>query len=407
MIAPDTTIMPYGMDGDANHDGQPRSLPFPPVTRSHILNCAYNAWWPRYRAFVPKSRIIPLTQPFIDYLQADGIFLPEDDASPTSGRQHGYDDQSSESTQDIAQEWRPLHNQIKATIKELGGKVVPKLNWSSPKDATHMLGNSMNCYSADDVYLLLKSSDFISFDLNHAFDDTSPSELHEPIPWHLVLRKSFNMNPSVEFRCFVKGRRLIGITQRDMNYYSFLHQEKDKFSRLIADFYEEQLQGSFPDENFVFDVYVPDPYNKVWLVDINPWAQRTDPLLFSWLELLTTEVPASSVPETLRIPISTSSTPHTQGSGGDPGNVDDPDDDMSSSRSDILLDPELRLLNADDPEAYSFASPQYSAHKIPKDVVEAASEGNINALRELSMEWQEALERARKDDDQRGSDDDG
>jgi len=30
--------------------------------------------------------------------------------------------------------------------------------------------------------------------------------------------------------------------------------------------------------------------------------------------------------------------------------------------------PELRLVKKDDPEAYSFNTPQYSAHKLPKEV---------------------------------------
>jgi len=30
--------------------------------------------------------------------------------------------------------------------------------------------------------------------------------------------------------------------------------------------------------------------------------------------------------------------------------------------------PELRLVKRDDPEAYSFNTPQYSAHKLPKEV---------------------------------------
>ena len=30
--------------------------------------------------------------------------------------------------------------------------------------------------------------------------------------------------------------------------------------------------------------------------------------------------------------------------------------------------PELRLVKKDDPEAYNFNTPQYSAHKLPKEV---------------------------------------
>ena len=400
MIAPNTT--PYLRDDEleAQEPPQPRVLPFPPLTKRHILNCAYNSWWPKYRSLVPKSRIIPLTQPFVDYLQADGIYLPSDDSPARPGFED--DDEEESQSEDVAKDWRPLHEQIKATIKELGGKVLPKLNWSAPKDATHMLGNSMNCWSADDVYLLLKSSDFISFDLNHAFDDTvSGDAQHVSIPFHLVLRKSFNMNPSVEFRCFVRGRRLIGATQRDINYYDFLHKDQDKLMGLIEDFFEDKLKDTFEDESFVFDVYIPDPYTKVWLIDINPWAQRTDPLLFSWMELLTMDVPPEAPEEVVRIPLPGANTDVSSSAEATTTiALDDSEDEIN------IFVPELRLLNKDDPEVYGFASPQYSAHKMPKDVVDAAAEGNTNALRELSLEWQQALERAQKVDQEHGSDED-
>ncbi|KIV98941.1 uncharacterized protein PV09_09327 [Verruconis gallopava] len=403
MIAPDLTNFDRAensSDPQSRASNTPQTLPFPPLTKQHILNCAYNSWWPKYRSFTPKSRIIPLTPPFLEYLQADGIYLPCNEAPHP-----GYENEEDE-IEDVAKDWRPLHDKIKATIKELGGKVLPKLNWSAPKDATHMLGNSMNCFSPDDVYLLLKSSDFITFDLNHAFDDTIDDGPAPHIPYHLVLRKSFNVNPSVEFRCFVRGRRLVGVSQRDMNYYDFLHKEKDRFLGLIEHFFEEKLKSTFEEENFVFDVYIPEPHNKVWLIDINPWAQRTDPLLFSWLELLTMEVPAEEPMEPVRFQLASAAISNLPKNGGlEEGTETREDSDEFESDVESVFVPELRLLNKDDPEAYGFASPQYSAHKMPKDVVDAAASGNTNALRDLSTEWQEALRRAQKADQEYDSED--
>lgn len=65
------------MDDDTiqNHSPAPR-LPFPPLTRSHILHCSIHRWHPRYRSITPKARLIPLTPPFITYLRSDGILLP-------------------------------------------------------------------------------------------------------------------------------------------------------------------------------------------------------------------------------------------------------------------------------------------------------------------------------------------
>lgn len=278
-----------------------------------------------------------------------------------------------------------IHQQIKDTITELGGLVAPKLNWSAPKDATwiSMKKNSMECATANDIYLLLKSSDFITHDLEHAFDDTAENinaDLRkEEINYVLVLRKWFKVNPSCEFRCFVRERRVIGICQRDLNHFAFLFPLIEKLRNTILEYFEATLRDTFPDADFVFDVYLPDSYDKVRLVDINPWAPRTDPLLFSWLELLTLAVPRPllGIPDSSQSPaiLATSSDEDTQ------------DEDVEVEE---MWRPEFRLVKKDDPEAYSFSTPQYSAHKLPKDVVDASLEGE-SGMREFAEHWDKML----------------
>jgi hypothetical protein len=324
------------------------SLPFPPISAKQILNCSFPSWYPRFRSFTPKSRIIPLTEPFLTYLRADGIVLP---SNATADDDSGYSD---DEDPDPAENWRDLHDQIQSTITELGGKVLPKLNWSAPKDATWMSPtNDMECRTANDVYLLLKSSDFITHDLEHPFDDCTDSA---EVTYHLVLRKSFNLNPALEFRCFVRNKQLIAISQREMNYFAFLFDLRPSFKQLIQNF----LDGlDFPDPNFVFDVYIPPPHDKVWLIDINPWAPRTDPLLFSWLELL--QIPERSLGE-----------------------------------EDSVSDPEFRLVQRDDPEAYQFNSTKYSAHKLPKDVVDAGM--TPGGMKDMMEEWRRIMDKEVIDD---------
>lgn len=212
--------------------------------------------------------------------------------------------------------------------------------------------NDMECRTPNEIYLLLKSSDFITHDLEHPFDDCTDSQ---DIPYYLVLRKSFQLNPSLEFRCFVRNRQIIGISQREMNYFEFLFDLRRQFKSKIT-------VPDFPDPNFVFDVYIPPPHDKVWIIDINPWAPRTDPLLFSWLELL-------SMPE-------------------------------PPADEDTIFEPEFRLVQRDDPEAYQFASTKYSAHKLPKDVVDASM--TPSAMKDMMEEWRKAQE----GEDQSDSDED-
>ncbi|EOA88459.1 uncharacterized protein SETTUDRAFT_160342 [Exserohilum turcica Et28A] len=376
-----------------------RELPFPPVTKQHILNCSYHNWHPKYRAVTPKARLVPLPPAFLEYLRADGIVLPpEENDNPSwsdndSGIFSGADnnDDEAEESVDPSAEWRDTHEAIERTIEELGGKVAPKLNWSAPKDATWIAAtNSMECRTPNDIYLLLKSSDFVTHDLAHAFDDTADGSTTSDaaIPYHLVLRKWITLNPSVEFRCFVRDRRLIALCQRDLNHFDFLFKMQDKLRDTIQAFFDAKLRDTFPDPNFTFDVYVPPPHDKVWLMDFNPWAVRTDPLIFSWMELLTMEVPETAPTEETSVRLQIAQPGET--SDAVPVASDAHEDD-SSDDDDIeeLWQPEFRLVRRDDPEAYGFTTPQYSAHKLPKDVVDA-SRGGEGQLREFAMQWEQA-----------------
>lgn len=393
----------------------------------------------RYRAVTPKARMIPLSQPFLDYLRSDGIVLPSDDDEVTqewsdaddsgifsASDEAANDNDSDSEDEDVAARWRPTHRAIQNTIADLGGKVAPKLNWSAPKDATWMNANTMICRNPSEVYLLLKSSDFITHDLEHAFDDTtdSPSSTltADSIPYHLVLRKAVpQWNPSVEFRCFVRRRKLLGMCQRDLNHFDFLFNMDGLLRSRIQEFFDVRLRDTFPDENFVFDVYVPSPYDRVWLVDINPWAPRTDPLLFSWLELLQMPdppEPENLEPEFVRLSLNGVSDKardeileRIRSSNQDENteNIDDlkPLDD-SEDDSDVeeeLWLPELRLVRKTDPEAYTFNTPQYSAHKLPKDVVEASQSGE--GLREFARDWQNILARRQREDAEAGESSEG
>ncbi|KAL2844666.1 cell division cycle protein [Aspergillus pseudodeflectus] len=395
---------------------QLQRLPFPPVTYSHILHCSYDYWQPRYRTLVPKSRIIPLSALFVSYLRADGIVLPPEATPPTDDDNLDTfsDDSDAEEESDPSKEWADIHAQIKSTIAEFGGKVTPKLNWSAPKDATWMSAtNDMQCRTPNDIYLLLKSSDFITHDLEHPFDDCVPDTSYSPTPtpsppqvqYNLVLRKYVNFNPSLEFRCFVRNKVLLCICQRDQNHFDFLFPMRDSLRSRIQDFFDDKLKDTFPESSFVFDVYIPPPHQRIWLIDINPWAERTDSLLFSWLEILRMKDPigiheddSSAEEQFVRLSLNG----HT-GNGHSPDGPADQaseseDEDDKEDIDDAPLLPELRLVKRDDPEAYAFTTPQYSAHKLPKEVVDASISGP-GGMSEFLGQWQDILARQAQESD--------
>lgn len=371
---------------------------FPPVTKDHIQNCSYDAWYPRYRSSCLKSRIIPLQPSVVTYLQEDGIVLADEDTGGGALRQddedadewhasaaggHGGDDSSDDEDEAPRpppdQRFPETHQLIRDTIAELGGAVAPKLNWSSPQDAKWISPhqNTLKCTSPNDVYLLLKSSSFVSHDLAHAFDGCTAAPPSRPLAPVLALRPFFTPHAALEFRCFVKHRSLVAISQRDLNHYTFLDGLRPRIRSIIRAFFRRHLRLTFPDASFAFDVYVPeDPLadgglGRVRLVDVNPWAPRTDALLFSWGELLRMEVKA---------PLFGSAETGTACSGDD---EDDDDDDDGT--------PVLRLVERDDPAAVNFGSAQFSAHKLPKEVVDASLAGE-GGLREFAQQWKHMTE---------------
>lgn len=295
--------------------------------------------------------------------------------------------------------WSDIHQDVNAKITELGGNVIPKLNWSAPKDAAWIsTTNNMECRTPNDIYLLLKSSDFITHDLEHAFDDceddsenddlisdeTSGNEISQissqspNIPYYLILRKTIlAMATSLEFRCFVRNRQLLCMCQRELNHFPFLAALVPSIRSLIQQLFDINLKGTFPEQNFVFDVYIPPSRVKAWLIDINPWALRTDPLLFSWLELLELGSEAQV------------------GTSADTAESRGETDDIAETQEDIVdeefaLIPEIRLVKRDDPEAYNFNTSQYSAHKLPKDLVDASTDGQAGLV-EFMERWREIV----------------
>lgn len=391
---------------------EPEELAFPPVTKEHILNCSYDSWFPHYRTVTIRSRIIKLSPDFVQYIRDDGIILADDDetqpdaqeeddwapSSNTSGarppRNQHLEELDSDSEPDEAADSRPpnqrfpeIHKEIKDRIAELGGAVAPKLNWSAPKDAAwiSLHQNTLKCTTPNDVYLLLKSSSFVSHDLEHAFDDTvASSAMSRPFQPVLVLRPFFAPNPALEFRCFVKHRALVGICQRDWNHYPFLGALRPALVSRISDFFEDRLRFTFPDGSYAFDVYVPgdsdsrDELGKVRLIDVNPWAPRTDSLLFTWGELLEFKVPKPILGSV----VNREEEEEVEGSA-----TDETTDDEDANE----LVPELRLVEKDNPAAFNFSTPQYSAHKLPKEVVDASLAGE-GGLREFAQRWKEMTE---------------
>ncbi|CAG8544484.1 461_t:CDS:2 [Diversispora eburnea] len=278
--------------------------PFPLLTEQHILNCAFSSWYSNFRQVTLKSKIIkPLPAEFIEYLHADGVFLPDQNYGRNRYAEYSDDSDSDENNESEVEfndeNYEPLPNfpdleqQIWQIIEEFDGAVFPKLNWSSPRDATWISAtNTLKCTTPSDIFLLLKSSDFIAHDLDHAFDECDhdgqvTTRRQRPDSYELVLRKWYDVTTSLEFRCFVKNENIIAISQRDDNFYHFLLDIGEDLEAKIIQFFTSHIQNKFLDSDYVFDVYIMRNRERVWLIDFNPFGSMTDSLLFTWDEILT------------------------------------------------------------------------------------------------------------------------
>eukprot|EP00158_Paraphelidium_tribonemae_P003231 Partr_v1_DN25976_c1_g1_i1_m68296 putative cell division cycle len=268
----------------------------------HIINCSLPRWIHKFRTHTFKTHVIHLPPAFIDFLNSDGIILPLDsngnayepykralDIEYDSENDGENADEDSDGDDGIPTfDFNDLQREIELTIAELGGSVFPKLDWSSPRDASWMnVSGTPRCNNAHDIFLMLKSSDFIAHDLSIIESD----RMNEVFGgYNLVLREwKHYLNPGMEFRCFVRDGDLRGISQRDYGtFYDFLAAIKDDIEDSITEFFDKVVADHFGERNYAMDVYLEqsarnDNY-RVYIVDFNPLILETDMYLFQSVE---------------------------------------------------------------------------------------------------------------------------
>jgi len=191
-----------------------------------IDKCQFSIWYPILQKNSIKSVILPLENDFLYYLKQDGIILPkslsnaldkdllsdedEEEISPSSASSSS-SSSSSSSCIKPCEGFPELEQSIKSSIEEFEGDVFVKTNWSAPIDAAWINSESMMCKSVHDVFLLLKASDRVTFDITNMYDMCDNKTKSTPVNATLIIRKWANLQPSMEFRIFVKESKLIGM----------------------------------------------------------------------------------------------------------------------------------------------------------------------------------------------------
>ncbi|KAH9924272.1 D123-domain-containing protein [Epithele typhae] len=284
---------------------------FPSYSPPALLAFQFSHWYPRFAPASIKSTVVrPLSPAFRQYLDSDGVFVPdgaEDIPAQSTLSDRESDDDDDDDTQRPRYTFPELDARIRAAVADYGA-VFPKLNFSSPRDAAWMLPASspLKCITPADVYLLLKSSDFVQHDLEleYVFDGCEPpysAAEHGPYELELVLRKWYPVDRARELRCFVRQEVLVGISQRDPNFYEFWNEPEtqQKVIAAVTTFWESNIKGRWEETqgDYVFDFLLTRDLDRGHVVDFNPYAPRTDPLLFTYADLHTRLLARVGCPE--------------------------------------------------------------------------------------------------------------
>jgi hypothetical protein len=138
--------------------------------------------------------------------------------------------------------------------------------------------NALKVSNINDIIYLLLNSKRIKEDFKLYLKDIKADELYLCFQeWRP------NLGNSTEYRCFIKNRKLIGICLYKPEYYS---------SRTIIPVDEikhfiEQLLKIIKYVDFIVDIYHKD--NKVYFIEINPFAEFVDTFSFEWNEINNTD----------------------------------------------------------------------------------------------------------------------
>jgi hypothetical protein len=158
-----------------------------------------------------------------------------------------------------------------------------RLGSRSAKDSQHALFRGLRVSSAAEALSLLTSgSARVAFDLRLA--------LRQGYTPHLFIREWLDLPAWAELRCFMRRRRLVGVTQyncRGLGASPELHAHTSRLRAAVDAFFALFCKACHLDD-VVFDVFAVTPLPEapalptIRLLELNPFFPQTDPGLFTW-----------------------------------------------------------------------------------------------------------------------------
>ena len=358
------------------------------VECADVTACSISHWYPLNKKATFATRVVPLSEAFVAFLGSDGpMVLPETSKGARVGSRGATavdddcelsdDDGDDDDDERGALRFPEVEAAAEAAIAELGGVAFCKLNWSAPRDAAWLTGGSLRCECAGDAFALLAASEFAKHDACRAYARCVDAAEPDAVRCDLVLafRAWQDLDPAREFRCFVLDGRLVAACQRkidaafdDLAAAAADELGEDDDGDRVLDGVRRKIaalldSGLDLPRHCVVDVAVQGA--RATLVDVNVASEDTDPLLFTWPELLDLRATTVAAPR------------------------------PSSSAF------ELRVVDADSP---AVQPSELSSFRAPLDVAAIAEAGGLDELL-AAMQQQQRLDgdSSSEDDDEQAS----
>ncbi|EKP0278446.1 hypothetical protein JGK46_002311 [Aeromonas bestiarum] len=202
--------------------------------------------------------------------QSEGIELHEHDVLAIGASTHEFMDASKLLDKPSFSE--QLHDDIEYALTRFTGPVFVRFGGVSYHDGSIQHINNVDAV----VKQLSVSSHRVASYLWDCIQSSTPAWLFLRA-WHDIPRWG-------EFRCFIKNGSVVGVSQYHcLEYFSFLLKNADEIRQLIIVFLQK-LIPLLHIEHVVADIAVTyqDGNFNVFLIELNPFIQRTDACLFSW-----------------------------------------------------------------------------------------------------------------------------
>jgi hypothetical protein len=126
-----------------------------------------------------------------------------------------------------------------------------------------------------DVCNLVRSSIRLREDLQLYVDHAAPSDTMA------IILQDWRPSAGLEYRCFVKTRRLIACCLYHGSLDELLHDQAAPPTDLLEPFIDG-LSTKIDFQDYVLDVYVHE--GRVYFIELNPFSDETDPIRFTWVD---------------------------------------------------------------------------------------------------------------------------